>query len=457
MFAFMLASVAIVSEADNVAATSFYKATGGAACLPQDRIFDQSECESAGKKLGHTFSKVTSSTDRPAGCFWDKKGFSYLNTNSASSGNFWGGVGGLCNQDLQHFDLRTTFPGCGTEILNQGGCGSCWAFGTIEAVSDRFCMMGEKITVSPQTLVSCPDLNGSCRGGAASTAYGFITSHGLPTCTNQCSSGCEPYGSGPNHCASGQTDVFKDRCYTTKKDCGEQCLDGSSAASYKVRSHVRGKLDTDEDTVKAQLRAHGSVTAGLSVYRNWGGWVKNHGADAVYDSHEGSPHVGAHSIKISGFGVSQGKKYWLVQNSWGAGFADGGYIKMLRNTTNSEENGILWDKVDYAMPVLQSAFVPEELSEVSPSDQIVDESPTTGGWMTADHAHPDFRQLAQTVLQEVNAPGDFMSLARVETQVVAGFNARFSIETSEGPLRIETQFDVDGTLRSSPVVSSLVV
>lgn len=453
MFASLFAGVAVISAADKITKTSFYKADAAAACLPQDRIFDQSECESAGSNQGFPFRKVVSATDRPAGCFWDNGGYSYLNTNSASSGSFWNGVGGLCNQDLQHFDLRMTYPGCGAEILNQGGCGSCWAFGTVEAVSDRFCMMGEKVTVSPQTLVSCQDSRGTCRGGATVNAYQYIESHGLSTCTNQCSSGCEPYGSGSNHCKSGEEDLFNDKCY----GCDEQCHDGSGAVFYKVRSHVKGKLDTDEETVKAQLRTHGSVTGGLSVYRNWQGWVKNNGADAVYDSHEGSAHVGAHAIKISGYGVSGGKKYWLVQNSWGSGFGDGGYIKMLRNTTNSEENGILWDTADWATPVLQSRFAPDPLSEVSPIGQIPDEFPTTGGWITADHTHPYFRELAQTVLQEANTPGYFVSLARVETQVVAGFNARFSVETSEGSLRIEAQLDVDGKLLSSPLVSSLVV
>lgn len=191
------------------------------------------------------------------------------------------------------------------------------------------------------------------------------------------------------------------------------------------------------------------------MYQNWGGWVKNNGVDAVYDSHEGSAHVGAHAIKISGYGVSGGKKYWLVQNSWGSGFADGGYIKMLRNTTNSEENGILWDKAEWATPVVQNVFALEP--DVSPAEQMSDEIRITGGWMTADHTHPDLQELAQTTLQEANAPGYFVSLAQVETQVVAGFNARFTIETSEGTLRIESRFDSDGKMLGSPAVSSLMV
>lgn len=52
--------------------------------------------------------------------------------------------------------------------------------------------------------------------------------------------------------------------------------------------------------------------------------MRNHGADAVYDIHEGTAQLGGHAIKISGYGISRGKKYWLVQNFWGTTFGDGG-------------------------------------------------------------------------------------------------------------------------------------
>lgn len=54
------------------------------------------------------------------------------------------------------FDARTAWPGCVHPILDQGHCGSCWAFAATESLSDRFCIASEgqiNVTLSPGDLV----------------------------------------------------------------------------------------------------------------------------------------------------------------------------------------------------------------------------------------------------------------------------------------------------------------
>ncbi|XP_048457002.1 cathepsin B-like [Rhincodon typus] len=58
------------------------------------------------------------------------------------------------------FDSREWWPNCPTikEIRDQGSCGSCWAFGAVEAMSDRICIhsRGEvNVEISAEDLLSC--------------------------------------------------------------------------------------------------------------------------------------------------------------------------------------------------------------------------------------------------------------------------------------------------------------
>ncbi|GFP88437.1 thiol protease sen102 [Phtheirospermum japonicum] len=48
-----------------------------------------------------------------------------------------------------------------------------------------------------------------------------------------------------------------------------------------------------------------------------------------------------HAVTIVGYGkTSNGIRYWLVKNSWGAGWGEGGYIRMLRGLSGPGKCGI---------------------------------------------------------------------------------------------------------------------
>ena len=102
------------------------------------------------------------------------------------------------------FDARTQWPQCRgviETVRDQGRCGSCWAFGAAEAMSDRECIHNGRVHLySTQELTACANdtraMCGGCTGGLPWCAWKYWTVYGLVA------EECSPYNVSVCFCLS---------------------------------------------------------------------------------------------------------------------------------------------------------------------------------------------------------------------------------------------------------------
>uniref|UniRef100_A0A3Q1I8L2 Cathepsin B n=1 Tax=Anabas testudineus TaxID=64144 RepID=A0A3Q1I8L2_ANATE len=237
------------------------------------------------------------------------------------------------------FDARQQWPKCPTikQIRDQGSCGSCWAFGAVEAMSDRICIhSGAKISVeiSAEDLLSCCDECGmGCFGGFPSAAWEFWAKKGLVTGgLYQSKVGCRPYTIAEcDHHVNGSRPPCQGEQDTPK--CVEQCIDGYSPSYQKDKHFGRQtySVPSKQEQIMAELYKNGPVEAAFSVYADFLTYKTG-----VYQ-HVTGDMLGGHAIKILGWGEENGTPYWLAANSWNNDWGDKGFFKIKRG---NDECGI---------------------------------------------------------------------------------------------------------------------
>merc|ERR1719348_2710580 len=237
-------------------------------------------------------------------------------------------------QDLPTtFDPRTAWPDCPTikEIRDQGGCGSCWAFGAVTAMSDRICIhsKGEQHAhVSSENLLSCCYSCGfGCNGGFPGAAWSYWTRKGLVSGgTYHSNQGCQPYQITPcEHHVNGSRLPCSEGGTTPK--CHKYCENEEYQVNYdedKTFGESSYSIKRDEKQIQLELLNNGPVEGAFTVFEDFPNYKSG-----VYQHVAGQP-LGGHAIRILGWGEEKGTPYWLVANSWNYDWGDKGTFKILR-------------------------------------------------------------------------------------------------------------------------------
>lgn len=182
-------------------------------------------------------------------------------------------------------------------VRDQGGCGSCVAFGTVATLETTAAFQrgqpGLKLNLSEQQLFF---VHGASSG--ASCANGWWPEHAFTACRDKGVTFEEymPYQAG----GGGTLDA--DWPNRLAKISGFQTLTGNAAA------------------MKQHILTHGSVSACLIVYQDffsYGGGVYTHVSGAQ---------AGGHCVSLVGFDDAQG--CWIAKNSWGTGWGEAGFFRI---------------------------------------------------------------------------------------------------------------------------------
>lgn len=237
-------------------------------------------------------------------------------------------------------------------IHNQGACGSCWAV-TSATVLDghaEIYLGSNARRYSAQELVSCSENEhhcggtGGCQGSTVELAMNYAMRNGIATEHDF------PYTGTDSSCkvrskknvgvvlASGVDGDELDPDLTFD----ELVLPGLHLAKSQhmpgLAAGIKGWERLPENKYQPLLKALVELgPVGVSVAA--GSWYSY--MNGIYDGCRKDVVIG-HAVTLIGYGKDPdvNQKYWLIQNSWGAGWGEKGYMRLLRRDAEEEWCGI---------------------------------------------------------------------------------------------------------------------
>ena len=185
------------------------------------------------------------------------------------------------------------------DIKDQGACGAAYAFSVITNLESIYAInKGSLKYFSMQYLIDCDPNNAGCNGGLMDSTFKWLVENG------------------------GHLMFEADYPYIGMK--GKCRADESKYVDMTVTGYK--KIGPDEEEMKEVLYNTGALCVALNgspLQRYTGGIID-------LPSSECNPYAINHMTNIVGYGTSNGLDYWIVSNSWGKMWGEGGYFRIAR-------------------------------------------------------------------------------------------------------------------------------
>jgi len=210
-------------------------------------------------------------------------------------------------------DWRDATPRVLTAVKDQGQCGSCWAHAATEAIETATALAtGNLYVLSQQEIASCtpnPDQcggTGGCNGAIAELAIDYIKTVGIQ----------------------------EEWTWPYQSYWGKNFNCSVAATSFPV-TNVSGYTHVghnDADAVLDALAHAGPLAISVDASQ-WSNYESGIFSGCSYAKNISMDHA----VQAVGYGFDEtaNQAYWLVRNSWSAGWGEHGFIRLARSATHA--------------------------------------------------------------------------------------------------------------------------
>ena len=185
--------------------------------------------------------------------------------------------------------------------------GTCTFYASAAVFASSLCLNSGRapvgnVLVSVQQSVDCCGCGDYTNGANPGSVASWFTS-GTPVCND-----------------------MDDPVLGVTSTCPSNCSGGLSYTGAGMTS-VYSFGNTLGEWYQASLIMNGPLSITLNLFTEY-----QYYSGGVYSPSAGAVVWGTHSVALVGWGVDAGVPYWTIQNSWGSGWGEGGFGRILRGS-----------------------------------------------------------------------------------------------------------------------------